>query len=403
MKNIILLIVAIPLMGISQTNLNLSYLDEFNSKSITSNDFTNNSNQDIDNINKIRLIDSSYSYKYVSDFDSIVESRTFFEYNGEGKIFILILDTTLKYEYRYNANNAIEEMETFIWIQGSWRKSILIEYVYNAIGKETLSTFYNWDAIQYSEFFALETTYDSIFNKDYSIRYGWNPMSNEWNIIEKYDYTNNHDNSILTVKYDWERYLQEWIPIYKYEDIYDENKNLTIESVYYLDTALNQWNKDSKIENSYNNFGKLISTTYYSWDKTNNSWLFGTKYEVIFDEYENKSIEIFYKWNPIAENWTFNSKIYNYYSYHSLTGIVSSPNLVNLKVYPNPVLNELYVETRNTCFNYCRIFNNLGHLVKESYIKQGFNSIDMSNLKMGLYYVQVQRGKEKMVKLIVKK
>jgi len=63
-----------------------------------------------------------------------------------------------------------------------------------------------------------------------------------------------------------------------------------------------------------------------------------------------------------------------------------------VKVYPNPVLNNLRIENLYDATN-INIYNVMGQVVRTIPSATGSISVDMSNLSNGLYFIKMQNGK----------
>jgi Secretion system C-terminal sorting domain len=72
-----------------------------------------------------------------------------------------------------------------------------------------------------------------------------------------------------------------------------------------------------------------------------------------------------------------------------------------IKIFPNPAFNKIYIEGLDSYYKYSiMIFDMNGKIVLESIQNQG--DIDISSLNHGIYICQIQVGKNKIVKKIIK-
>jgi hypothetical protein len=78
---------------------------------------------------------------------------------------------------------------------------------------------------------------------------------------------------------------------------------------------------------------------------------------------------------------------------------ISDPGLTNISIYPNPVVDKLFIEglLRETKVS---IYNVLGKLVVS---KTTLKSIDVDHLQSGIYIVKIVDGKQETVKKFIKK
>ena len=87
--------------------------------------------------------------------------------------------------------------------------------------------------------------------------------------------------------------------------------------------------------------------------------------------------------------------------YLNITGIEET-NL-NCNIYPNPVKDILYIETE-TEIEEVMVYDVYGRVqnLRNSETQKLRNSIDISNLKSGIYFVKINTEKGNIVKRIIK-
>ena len=90
-------------------------------------------------------------------------------------------------------------------------------------------------------------------------------------------------------------------------------------------------------------------------------------------------------------------------NYEDITGI-NDNYITNVNVYPNPVNDRLYIETQTlTQTLTVEIYDVYGrHQVTETPSHQGNLTIDLSNLKSGIYFVKIKTEEGNIVKRIIK-
>ncbi len=83
-----------------------------------------------------------------------------------------------------------------------------------------------------------------------------------------------------------------------------------------------------------------------------------------------------------------------------ITGIEKSLKIEEISIYPNPVINQLIIGNTNLKITKMTIIDLTGKFVKT--IKQNFNTIDVSNLEAGIYFVKLISNKKTIIKKFVK-
>jgi hypothetical protein len=75
--------------------------------------------------------------------------------------------------------------------------------------------------------------------------------------------------------------------------------------------------------------------------------------------------------------------------------------LNEVKIYPNPVSNTLFISSNNIVIDSITIYSLTGKKVLED--SKRVNSIDVSGLSKGMYFIEVHSDSEKTVKKFIKK
>ncbi len=83
-------------------------------------------------------------------------------------------------------------------------------------------------------------------------------------------------------------------------------------------------------------------------------------------------------------------------------GVLSanSPNTQPLKVFPNPTKHTLFISGLNSTENSYNLYNTLGQNIFKN--KEFFNEIDISNLKKGIYLLEIHSNQTKNIFKIIK-
>ncbi len=81
---------------------------------------------------------------------------------------------------------------------------------------------------------------------------------------------------------------------------------------------------------------------------------------------------------------------------------ITDNNLTNFKIYPNPVENNLFISKEKITIQNIIVYSTSGKLViKQS--KPQNNTIDVSILPKGMYFIEINSDEGKTVKKFVKK
>jgi hypothetical protein len=64
-------------------------------------------------------------------------------------------------------------------------------------------------------------------------------------------------------------------------------------------------------------------------------------------------------------------------------------NLESLRLYPNPVHEEMNLEVFVHTVDYCQLYNANGQMIKVLKVRQGLNTFPIGDLKTGMYFIRI--------------
>lgn len=288
------------------------------------------------------------------------------------------------YKIYYEWNNSLKTWAQKTKEEGySGSTTTIYDYIFN-------ETTQNWD-------YDIKTDYK--FDSDTNIIYQktWKYDSYYFSPFELYEYTFNSKLKTSEAKYTFNNFGDK-IAVTKYEIEYDEFKNFIFYQSYKGSGSSSAWYNVSKEERIYNTENKLIFSAKYNWYSSLNKWIGTEKHQAIYDE-TNKNILIDLNciWDNATFDWVFNNKTYFYYQ----SNILSSINVanLNLKIFPNPVQNQLNIETKG--ISKVQIFNQIGQEILEKDFENS-GEIDFSNFKSGIYLVKFSNTEGVNIQKVIK-
>jgi len=346
-----------------------------------------------------------------------------------------------KSEYAYDErNNRILETD-YYWNSETeqWERDFKYEYTYDERGNLILVAAYQWnsDTEQWKVSDKYEYTYDERGNLILGAAYQWNSDTEQWKVSDKYECAyDERGNLILGAAYQWNSDTEQWERDYKYEYAYDERGNLILGAAYQWNSDTEQWERDYKYEYAYDERGNPILETYYQWNSETEQWERDYKYEYTFDENGNLVLKIEYNWNNISQQWQAKSKYvvaydYNYsrenlllpnwfednnkcisviiyesedgitweesgktiYYYSDLESAVPHIPIGSIKLYPNPVANDLNIDLSNDIQQAeFKLFDLQGRLLVTQNIGSD-KKINLEKLAGGIYLYQITTEK----------
>ncbi len=231
-------------------------------------------------------------------------------------------------------------------------------------------------------------TYDANGNRTEHISYRWNPNNSleGWRSVDTYDANGN-----LTERLSYRLVsgLNDWQISQRYVYTYDANGNQTEYIYSYWDSDLNDWVISWRYVDTYDACGNLTERLHSSWDSGINDWKRGTRHIYTFDANGNLTERLFYNWDSESNGWINDSKFVAYWS-ELTTQIHTSSEYPKFTIYPNPVKDQITIETYNPEPHAIEIHTLNGQLLYSDKIEGPTLQIDLSSFQKGLYFITVR-------------
>ncbi len=271
--------------------------------------------------------------------------------------------------------------------------------------------FYNTDGNLYLVY--KEQTKDSIFYYYYDadhLRLRIEKInSNNQLYVEQFEYTESNTMKHISKKYD---------RFYNTTDVSDiETKVLSSEYVY--DYELNDNGKPNKITVTANNYGfsnydshtffeynengQPVSISIYFWgiqNSTTSEWYEQARLKYEYNDDGNISLYQMFIYDARLHDWVLSEQ--KIYFYSSLKSTVSNhpTSKMEVSIYPNPVKEAIYLSGSLEKGSSYIIHDYSGKNVAEGIISD--NSVNVSNLRNGLYLINIFSDEERTIKRFIK-
>ncbi len=323
-----------------------------------------------------------------------------------------------KEEYTYNENNYLVSIEGFYWSlstdTGQFFPSFKEEFVYDDLGRLSLFTFSIPNGLELEPTQIEEYYYqgDNIM-QDYVLVY--NKNNNEWVLefkisdISWYKFEENLIESFTVyTSEDWDddwKEEVEWYEHFRYSFQYHPANDMVImimEEFFFI----NEWHPGYREITELNEFlhiTRFEEQFYYgSWETD-----FGFDYNWKYNEENNPfELTVMYYDSWEANFWQYLKYFSFGYYKETESGIVSNPSLENtFSIYPNPAKDILNINASNSNeFTKVAIYDISGTLVKtHSFSGNITNStINISDLRQGIYFVRISRQNNAQVYKLIK-
>jgi len=400
---------------------------------------TYNSNNKI--IQTIRIIWDNDKYKWVNEYKTEKEYDINFNIIEESNY----IWKAGKWEGYYKVKKIFEGVKTFeteeyVWKNDKWLENIKVINTYDA-NKNILDSIkqkWNEDSSKFKNDLKFEFKYN-IINKNVNIDiYGWNKLKNEFVLLNHQNDIFDSLNNLIKSEFYSRQNIDSSLVLYKYWDFsYNSFNKCTAQILKQKALKGNFFNNDEKQEFEYDIIGNIILLNYFYF--LNNDWFLHRSYQYGFTQ-NNLIKEEIKKFQSINNEFViYHQKFYNYdndknlksinYYYnnadnlrnsdghcerfsesHTLTeyrckisstvGIKYSKKENSIKIYPNPVSNNLF-NVYTPISGLMQLFSIEGKLIFENQLVQGVNQIQLNlAIKDGIYIVKMD---DENYKLILKK
>lgn len=365
-----------------------------------------------DEIQKIWVVNRVYecTYKYDEEGREILRednwSRTTREYDSKGRLL-------LRKEHYFSSSDVYEYSYTYG--TNSWTET-LIHSRYNTLK---------------SKEFNENVTIDSL---TISTRKVWDFAINDWQLSSKFECVNDTINLYSNWKeFTWNLDKEEWKGNWFHESWYFSENQLSHSIQYDWDMLKNDWVYRYKYNSQYNNEGDWIKGEHYAWNPNSNEWyltslsnrtfeeagenfseylnynqlgklIWGDRIYRYYDEKDMISEYVREQFDQETNNWILSE--HNKYFLSPIDGVLPPVNEENriAKLYPNPVSQILKIRLLSTeSVKYdLKLLDLSGKVVFLYESSSLFTSLNLRNLKPGLYIYLLTDGIRKQSGRIVK-
>lgn len=393
-------------------------------------------------------------YTYDANALRLSEVRTYWDYDQSS----FTNTNGRKTLYTYNSDNLLESQTQQQWnnVSSSWENQYFNTYAYQ-LGNMTEEVQSAWDTatLSFLQEMRFLYTYDEHNNPVLFESQSWNDSlqawqpwhgyttdyvyDNDFNILSKVEvYMNSTDSNIYTYTYDAngnmlsETYAYATLGVYtNYNYLtyaYDANNNLIKRVTYEWDADSNDYiyaSWDGRITYSYDASNNRISHLRETYDYDQQGWLVDgwnprldwtyendnavliNAYEFDYDIFEwvptmSGHVELHYNnMKSTFEMWTGGHQFEISYQTFQTPVLVKPNDYIKITCYPNPTQDVLYLSGLLEKSKLV-IYDLNGRIVQKTNVSNSLETIDMSNLQNGLYFIEISNSHQKSSYKIVK-
>jgi len=272
-----------------------------------------------------------------------------------------------KMVYTYDASKKVLTMKMQMFFGVDWMDLGLTTNTYNANGQLTTVLDQNFDFMTMGMINSTQTshTYNSDGTENQSISQSWNALTSSW------------ENTMRTT------------------NAYISGKKLS--SLIIENFTGGIWVNFMKSLMTYNGDGSVKESLSQDWNSSSGTWVDEGKgtYTLYPDGSVNQMLMT--EWKADQSKWENQSRI----TYTYRTTSINQQGTDFLRVFPNPFSNSISIESGAIKFSSFQIFNTSGQLVRTIEKGERLSSIDLSDLKRGVYLLKVNSPEsQKVIKLL---
>jgi len=423
---------------IVQTEFNYAYQKGWWISKHTINHFDESGNMIFREVNNYHITSGSVQPWYKKEYSYDEKGNETLEIGYDWDVPSNAWEESSRYKktYSYDSIGYLLSWTRFHYWNSTWEPSSKQDFQYDSHGNLTLDALYIWQP--HLSIWTGSEKEEWLYDENDSLiswsHFDWDGYTDKWirgDFNRRYFYDEDYNHLILLeyraiyeavpsgmghevkyIKHDWyhkhEYYydqeghdtlykssesgdptdMENWECQPKRYKAYDDNGYLT------LLTEVGSSRKEFK----YNEFGIQIMASEYDW--VAGEWLGILRWEDNYDENDLKLMHADLHWDHGSKSWMIAEKAFYYWSEHILTS-QSTRRSQSLLVYPNPTDGLLRIELPGPENYSLDVYTTNGKKVYAARINNGENSIDLSELNPGLYFLILQNEKDRYFNRII--
>jgi hypothetical protein len=345
------------------------------------------------------------------DENYIDDSKNVYTYYNDGNVKSItqqylesgIWKDHYRYIYVYDNSTGLLSLESSQqWDdeKNEWHNGVQAIYTYNSLGNVIQNENESWDLTTTTWKKAIKIVYSYDVN-DFLIEevtQQWNTEISDFENWTKTEYTNDLSGKVAS----YERTLWKegaWENELRQRNNYT-GENLTSTLFDYWDAEYSSWINRAQELYIYNSTGILTEKIYQPWDNNINAYKnrYRNLYNVDEDGYIIERLYQFYG----TTDWDNNQSSRTTYYYSNTPTSLIKGEVLNLKVYPNPVVDYLTIDgavSESPMSLY--LYNSTGQEKLRVVKSEQTANIDFSSFPAGSYFLRVENGgKETTIQII---
>lgn len=293
--------------------------------------------------------------------------------------------------YVYDSNHRLLEVSFEGWA-GSWSDQYKIIYTYDAAGNVLTKTDQAWLSGTWLNR-ALTTNTYSGNNLGVALYQYWDNATNSWtnNTRTTFAYSGNQLTS--STEEDWN--TTSWLNSMRRTNFVYAGTDLLSYDFEIWNPAMGAFELKTKTSYSYDTNHHMMASFLEIWNAPTATWEKYLKTDYTYDALWNQTQILEENWDASISDWTNSSLIVNYYR----TGTVGMNERYAqepISFHPNPAADQLFISAGAD--QQAEILSVEGKLVMSVPVMKGSNTIDLSGISKGMYFIRLDGKTAKLIK-----
>lgn len=268
-----------------------------------------------------------------------------------------------KHTYTYDAAGNLLTQTDLVWLSGAWRNSYQSSFSYSG-NQRTMALYKYWDAPSNSWINSMRTTFV------YTGTQLTSSTDEDWNATS------------------WTNAMRRTNFVYAGADLLSYDFEM-------WDPGLGAFELKTRTSFTYDSNSHMLMSYLEVWNVPTTTWEKSTRTSYSYDTAWNQTQIMEEHWDASTNNWENSSLIQNYYTTGTV-GIREHSLQGGLLLYPCPVVSQLNISAGAD--QEAELWSTEGRLIMVTPVKKGINTIDLSGISKGLYFIRLDGKTGKVIK-----
>lgn len=268
-----------------------------------------------------------------------------------------------KHIYTYDAAGNLLTQTDLIWLSGAWRNSYQSSFSYSG-NQRTMALYRYWDAAGNNWINSMRTTFV------YTGTQLTSSTDEDWNVTS------------------WANAMRRTNFVYAGSDLLSYDFEM-------WNAGMGAFELKTKTSFTYDTNQHMLESFVELWNAPTMTWEKYTRTTYSYDTQWNQTQIMDENWDTSTNDWQNNSLIVNYYTIGTV-GLHELSSQGSLLFYPCPVVSQLSISADTD--QEAELWSIEGRLIMVAPVKKGINTMDLSGISKGLYFIRLDGKTGKVIK-----